>query len=305
MNPQKYPSRRTFLAQAGTTLAYASAALALCGKEPSAKKGKIQFSMYFYTLMDCPWKREEMDIAEICRRTKAFGIDGLDFISDGYNKSWKEIRKITDDHGLKTICYTMGVAQLESPDPAVRAIGIEQFKVRLETAHTLGSSRIMLNQGGKASGNPSATNRKWIIESLGEALPLANAAGIEVTIETHNGKEAPFKTSAHFSEAIAQVPDLRVCFDTGNSFSNGEDPLQGYLNNKEHVSHMHFKDIRAGTLGNSKGVCPPGTGLVDLPAIIKAMKENGYNGYINLEKGGPDGFEVYKKSMGILGPLIA
>ena len=261
--------------------------------------------MYLYTLMDSPWPLEKLDIIDVCRRTKALGIDGLDFIGEGYNKTWKEIRKIADDQGLKSICYTRGISQMESPESAVRAEGLEEFKQRLETAHILGTNRIMLNQGGKASGNPSATNRKWIIESLGEALPLAKAAGIEVTIETHNGTEAPFKISAHFDEALAQVPDLRVCFDTGNSFINGEDPLRGYLNNRDQVTHMHFKDIATGELGKARGICPPGTGLVDLPGIIKAMKDSGYDGYINLEKGGPDGFEVYKKSMDILTPLIA
>ena len=136
-------------------------------------------------------------------------------------------------------------------------------------------------------------------------MPLAKAAGIEVTIETHNGKEAPFKTSAHFTEAIAQLPDLRVCYDTGNNFINGEDALTGYLNNKEHITHMHFKDLSGGVPGKAKGLCVPGTGVIDYPSIIKAMKETGYNGYVNLEKGGPDGFEVYKQSMKLLGPLIA
>lgn len=302
-------SRRNFLAKTGTALTCASVVAAipnpLLAKIAAKPKAKIQFSMYIYTLMNAPVAKERLDIVEICRRTKALSIDGLDFISNGYNKTWTEIRKISDDYGLKSICYTMGVSQMESPDPVTRAEGIEQFKIRLETAHTLGANKIMLNQGGKASGNSSAVNRKWMIESLGEAMPLANAAGIEVTIETHNSEKAPFRNSSNFSEALAQVPDIRVCFDTGNSFGNGEDPLQGYINNRKHVTHMHFKDMARGELGDARGICPPGTGLVDLPSIIKAMKENGYRGYINLEKGGPDGFEVYKQSMKILGPLIA
>lgn len=302
-------SRRTFLVQTGSALACAGAALVtpnpLFAKSPVKKKANLRFSMYLYTLVDAPWSMEKMNIVEVCRRTKAMGIDGLDFIGDGYNKTWSEIRKIAEGHGLKTICYTRGINQLESPETSVRAEGLEQFKQRLETAHTLGTNRIMLNQGGKASGNPSATNRKWIIESLGEAMPLAKAAGIEVTIETHNGAEAPFRISAHFDEALAQVPDLRVCFDTGNSFHNGENPLQGYLNNQEQVTHVHFKDFAVGELGNARQICPPGTGLVDLPSIIGAMKDGGYSGYINLEKGGPDGFEVYRGSMERIGPLIA
>ncbi|GAB5560043.1 MAG: sugar phosphate isomerase/epimerase [Synoicihabitans sp.] len=302
-------SRRDFLAKTGAALACASIATHtpanLQAQESSEAKSKIRFSMYLYTLFNAPLPKEELDIAEVCRRTKAMGIDGLDFISNGYNRTWRQIKKIADDHGLKSICYTMGVSQMEAPDPATRAKGIDEFKVRLETAHILGTNRIMLNQGGKASGNSSAVNRKWMIDSLAETLPLAKAADIEVTIETHNSTVAPFRNSAHFSEALRQVPDLRVCFDTGNSFGNGEDPLVGYLANRRQITHMHFKDYAAGELGDARRICPPGTGLVDLPRIIQAMKANGYDGYINLERGGPDGFEVYRKSMEILGPLIA
>ena len=309
MNSPSHFSRRDFLATTAKTLACASVTAAvpsqLFANNAGKSKAKLRFSMYLYTLMNAPVAKEMLDIVEICRRTKALGIDGLDFISNGYNRTWTEIRKISDDYGLKSICYTMGVSQLESPIPDIRAEGIEEFKVRLETAHALGTNRIMLNQGGKASGNSSAVNRKWMIESLGDALPLAKAAGVEVTIETHNSKVSPFRNSAHFTEALRQLPDLRVCFDTGNSFGNGEDPLAGYLANRRHITHMHFKDYAVGELGNARQICPPGTGLVDLPRIIEAMKESGYDGYINLEKGGPDGFEVYRESMKILAPLIA
>ena len=301
-------SRRNFLAKTGTALACASVVAAaphrLLANITAEPKVKIRFSMYIYTLMNAPHAKEMLDIVEICRRTKALGIDGLDFISNGYNKTWTDIRKISDDYGLRSICYTMGVSQMESSDPVTRAEGIEQFKIRLDTAHTLGTNKIMLNQGGKASGNSSAVNRKWMIESLGVAMPLAKAAGVEVTIETHNSNVAPFRNSSNFSEALAQVPDMRVCFDTGNSFGNGEDPLQGYLNNRKHVTHMHFKDYAKGELGNARSICPPGTGLIDMPSIIKEMKRSGYDGYINLEKGGPDGFEVYQQSMKILARIF-
>lgn len=309
MNSPSHFSRREFLAKTARSLAGASAAAALpshlLANAAGKPKAKLRFSMYIYTLMNAPVAKEMLDIVEICRRTKALGIDGLDFISNGYNRTWTEIKKISDDYGLKSICYTMGVGEMESPDPVIRAEGIEQFKVRLETAHALGTNRIMLNQGGKASGNSSEVNRKWMIESLGEALPLAKAAGVEVTIETHNSKVSPFRNSANFTEALRQVPELRVCFDTGNSFGNGEDPLAGYLANRRHITHMHFKDYADGKLGDARRICPPGTGLVDLPRIIEAMKESGYDGYINLERGGPDGFEVYRQSMKILAPLIA
>ena len=52
------------------------------------------------------------------------------------------------------------------------------------------------------------------------------------------------------------------------SFGNDEDPLQGYLNNKEHVTHMHFKDFAGGKPGKASNLCPPGKGLIDFGGII-------------------------------------
>ncbi len=309
-------SRRNFLLQAGQLLACASAAALVSPASLLAQpvapndlgkkaQGKIKFSMYLYTLQDCPTPREKLDIVEICRKTRELGIDGFDFIGNGYNKSWAEIRKITDDFGLKTICYSAGVNKFLSPDLATRKSGLDDFQEILDIAHTLGSGRIMMPQSGSNTGNDSATNRKWMIEGLKDALPIAKSQGIEVTIETHSHVTAPFKCSSDFLEAIAIVPDLRVCFDSGNDFMHGEDPLKGYLDNKDYVTHVHFKDFASGVPGKPGPLAIPGTGVIDLRSILEAMKKQGYNGYINLERGSKDGWEVYREGMKKLGPYIA
>ena len=66
MKMEKKLSRRDYLALTG---AAASAAIMApkslwADPNPSPKnKAKIKFSMYLYTLMDCPWPMKEMDIA--------------------------------------------------------------------------------------------------------------------------------------------------------------------------------------------------------------------------------------------------
>ncbi|MFC1764302.1 sugar phosphate isomerase/epimerase family protein [Planctomycetota bacterium] len=267
---------------------------------PVDNTGKMKWCMYTYSLFGGRFSINELDIVDMCRKTKALGIDGLDIIGAGYNKSWQEIRKITDDHGIDVVCYTKGVKELESTDEAIIRKGIDEFKKRLKVAHILGSNRIMMNMGGSTPDRHA--NRKNLIKSLEKVLPIATAESIEVTIEHHNNPKAPFRISADFDEALAVVPGLRIAYDSGNIYVAGEDSVQGYKNNQEQITHMHFKDFSA----NGR-LCIPGQGIIDFPNLIKAMKEANYTGYINLETPmkQPDGYECYEKSMEILSPLIA
>jgi len=307
---QRNLSRREFIVKTGAAMSVAAAGslllpnLAKAGLasnySPAHNKGKMKWCMYTYSIFGGRFPINELDIVEMCRKTKALGIDDLDIIGAGYNKSWEEIRKITDDHGIDVVCYTKGVKELESTDEATISKGIDEFKKRLEVAHILGSNRIMMNQGGSTPDRDA--NRKNLIKSLEKVVPIATSEGIEVTIEHHNNPKAPFRISADFDEALAVVPDLRIAYDSGNIHVAGEDPVQGYKNNQEQITHMHFKDFSP----NGR-LCIPGQGIIDFPNLIKAMKEAGFNGYINLEVPlkQPDGYECYEDAMEILSPLIA
>ncbi len=297
---QNNRSRRKFITQSGAAAAGALLLPGILKAMPAGDAGQMKWSMYSYTLTGNKIPKGELDIEEMCRKTRDLGIDGLDIIGTGYNKTWEEMKVIADSFDIKFICYSGGVNELESPDASVRKGALKEFREKLEIARMLGAPRIMMNQGG-LSLNPDQ-NRKYLIESLKEALPIAKSEGIEVTIETHNSPRAPFKTSKDFTEAIAIVPDLRVTYDCGNNFFNGENPVQGFINNQDHITHIHFKDFF-----ENGGTCAPGLGVIDFTSLIKAMKKANYSGYINLEMGGksPSGWEVYETSMKLLGPLIA
>ncbi|MFC2081191.1 sugar phosphate isomerase/epimerase family protein [Bacteroidota bacterium] len=298
---QRNLSRREFIVKTGAAISFAGAgSLLMPNLAKAGLAGKMKWCMYTYSIFGGRFPIQELDIVEMCRKTKALGIDGIDIIGAGYNKSWKEIRKITDDHGIEVVCYTKGVKELESTDEAIISKGIDEFKNRLEVAHILGSNRIMMNQGGSTPDRDA--NRKNLIKSLEKVIPIATSEGIEVTIEHHNNPKAPFRTSADFDEALAVVPDLRIAYDSGNIYIAGEDPVQGYKNNQEQITHIHFKDFSP-----DGRLCIPGQGIIDFQNLIKAMKEANFSGYINPEvpMKQTDGYECYKKAMEILGPLIA
>ena len=303
-------SRREFVMKTGTALTGAAVGSLLIPNLaqaafantnlPIINKGKIKWCMYTYTIFGGTMPINEVDIVDMCLKTKAMGIDAMDIIGAGYNKSWKEIRKITDDHGIDVVCYTKGVKGLESTDEAIIKKSIDDFKKNIEIAHILGSKRMMMNMGGTTPDRHE--NRKNLITSLKKVVPIATSEGIEVTIEHHNNPKAPFRISSDFDEAIAVLPDFRVTYDSGNIHIAGQDSVEGYKKNQDKITHVHFKD-----LSPKGGVCVPGEGIIDFPNIIKAMKAANYNGYVNIEVPSKklDGYESYKKAMDILNPLIA
>lgn len=241
------------------------------------------------SLMTCQlwnaWSHETY-VRQVCEFARELGLDGIDWITTS-NHDPREIRKISDDCGIKTVCYTF-FGELERPDAAVRARAFETALESLEIAEILGADKIMIAMGGH-EGFPRQEARRHAIAGLSCLAPRARAAGITITVEHFPTVWAPFITSADVNAGIAAVPDLRVTFDNGNSLFGGEQSVDAYLRSKEYIVHAHFKDWVWAATGRKtlegKFLEPAlmGEGIIDHRACLQAMADAGYNGYINFE----------------------
>lgn len=248
---------------------------------------EMKFSMMSYTMARGEWGKHH-NIEELCRVTQKLGLDGIDFVTV-YEVEPKEVRKITDDYGLKTVCYTF-MADINFPDKKDRRPGLDKIKEGIEMALILGTDKIMLPINGKdnLSRNESRGN---VIAGLKEAVKLGKEAGIILTVEHFPDCRSPFIVSSDVNEAVKEIPDLRITFDSGNVLTGGENPVEGFLNSKDSIVHAHFKDWTLST--DEKGLkgadgryySPAliGEGIVKHKAVLAAMKEAGYSGYINFE----------------------
>ncbi len=254
----------------------------------------MKISMMSYTVFRQYSEVTLSDIDELCKLTKEVGLDGIDYVTT-YGIPPREIRKITDDYELKTVCYTF-FADLNFPDEKQRRHGREQIKKGIEIALILGTDKVMLPIGGKP-GFSREQSRRNVIEGLKDAVELGNKVGVTVTVEHFPHYLSPFIVSADVNEALREVPDLRITYDCGNVLTGGEDPVAGFENSKQSIVHAHFKDW---TISTKKGkglrgadgrfYLPAlvGEGIVDHQNILKTMKKAGYGGYINLEYEGDE-----------------
>ena len=111
-------------------------------------------------------------------------------------------------------------------------------------------------------------------------------------MENFPGKHSAFVTAADFFEAQKEIPQLRLTFDNGNAAS-GEDPVESFNQCRDFVVHAHFKDwdIRSTPAEGCRQMLDGsyyrpaliGKGNVNTIGCWKAMKQSGYNGYINIE----------------------
>jgi sugar phosphate isomerase/epimerase len=252
----------------------------------------MKISMMSYTMDRGQWGKTH-DIKELCRFTQELGLDGIDWVTT-YGIDPEEVRKIMDDNGLKTVCYTF-FADINFPGRKDRQKGLDEIKMGIEIAHVLGTDKIMLPFGGKNEYSRREA-KKNVIAGLKEAVRIGRKSGITVTVEDFTSLRSPFLVSSDFIETVKQIPELRVTYDSGNFFVGGEDPIVAYKNLKDMVVFGHFKDwtiVQSETgikdiNGRFYRTALVGEGIVDYKNLIDVIKESGYDGYMNLEYEGDD-----------------
>jgi sugar phosphate isomerase/epimerase len=98
-----------------------------------------------------------------------------------------------------------------------------------------------------------------------------------MTIEPHFGNV--LQQAEDFERVLEAIPDPRlgVCVDTGHFHSAGVDNVTFIRRHTQRIYSVHLKDHR-GTI--SVGI---GRGEIDLPVIVAALREVGYDRGLTVE----------------------
>jgi sugar phosphate isomerase/epimerase len=251
--------------------------------------------MMTYTMARALKPGRPFDVKALCEFTRELGLDGVDWVTT-YGQDPHEIRRITDDHGLRNICYTF-FCDLNFPTPAERAAGRDAFMRGIETAIVLGADKVMLPVPGKTEFSRQESF-EHVVAGLSEVVDFADEADVTATVEHFPSHLSPFVVSADVNRAVAMIPQLRVTYDNGNVTTGGEGTYEGFVNSASHIVHAHFKDFvvcpegypgaRRCLDGKYRAPTLLGDGEVDQIGSLRAMKESGYAGHINFEYEGSE-----------------
>ncbi len=175
----------------------------------------------------------------------------------------------------------------------------------LVLADTIGSDPVRVRNAGRIAPEQGLSDEQW--SAFGEgAGAIARAVRDETGLRTvfHHHCAGYVETPAETAQLmeLTDAGDLGLCFDTGHWALGGGDVLEAFHRYRERIWHVHFKEYHAGVaeqmrsegLDYFEGLARrvfhrPGTGDVDFPALLAAMRSSGYDGWVVVEDELPPG----------------
>ena len=240
----------------------------------------------------------EYTFEECLAAAKKAGFDAIEFNLDGENKGHSFTLGTKDEEilAVKALCDSYGVLPISISSSlhhgiwsktaeADVAYAMSVLEAQLNVAHLMGADTILVVPGGMTDGITLAQARANSLTNLKAAEPMIRESGVTVGLENvWNG----FFLSPY--DMLSFLDDLgsdafALYFDLGNmvAFSTSEYWCE-IIGSR--AAKIHIKDFKRNGRINSGGkFCDLLTGDLDFRAAMKAMKEQGFDGYLTAEVG--------------------
>jgi hydroxypyruvate isomerase len=233
-------------------------------------KGNIHHSV-------CRWCYDSIPLESFCQSVKEIGIPAIDLVAP---KDWPMLQK----YGLySSMCYVAGDISLTDgfAESNFHAKLIPQY---LEVIPLMKAARYtdVICFSGSRRGMDNETGWKNCVKGLQQILPLAEKNGITIQMELLNSKlnhkdymcdRTPW--GVELCKRLGS-PNFKLLYDIYHMQIDEGDVIQTIHDNHDFIGHYHTAGV-------------PGRHEIDetqelyYPAIMKAILETGFNGYVAQE----------------------
>lgn len=245
------------------------------------------------------WSFGGLSVKESLKLAKAAGFDGVELALNEEGETsllsteseLKEIKKTAEDLGLELYSVACGLYwdySITSDDEKIRAKAEDIVKKEIDMAKTLGCDSCLVIPGTVCADFIDPTKvvdyEDAYERSFSAFLRLksyAEAAKINIGLENVWNK---FLTSPiEMREFIDKIdsPYVGSYFDVGNVLFNGF-PEHWIKILGSRIKKVHFKDYRKAA-GGLHGFVDLLAGDVNYPAVVEALKNVGYDGWVTAE----------------------
>lgn len=176
----------------------------------------------------------------------------------------------------------------------------ERVRTRLCRYFSLaGSLGIPLVSTG-SGGPPSPEGLEGFVGIARTLAAEAEARGVRWALKAHVGAAVHGTDDLLAVLAAVPAPALVVNFDATHLQRQGETPAASVRRLGQRIGHVHIRDYDSPDLkiGPPEGQIP-GRGRVDLPALLGALRAAGYDGFLDLEIIGAQGWPAVRQ-MGLI-----
>ncbi|MFQ5590357.1 MAG: sugar phosphate isomerase/epimerase family protein [Phycisphaerae bacterium] len=237
-------------------------------------------------------------IAEAIRRIASLGYGGVELMADAPH-AWPAattdddidaIRRTLDAHRLvisNVNAFMMNAVgdfwhpSWIEPDVAARRRRLQHTVDALTLARKLGAPSITTEPGGPLPpGTSCAAALDLFVEGLNKALCHAQEENVRLLVEPEPGLLV--EKLAQFEELAQRIesPMFGLNFDIGHFYCVGESLPDAIVQASRLTSHYHIEDIAA-TRAHEHLI--PGHGAIDFPAVLKAISDTQYDGWLTVE----------------------
>ena len=212
-----------------------------------------------------------------------------------------KIREMVDAAGLTltSVCAHANLLDATSPD----VYGTSQIIKAIRLANLLGIEHVITTEGDPRTEfghNLTPAEQVFSIrEKLQAPIEWAEELGVQLLLETHGPVTDSVERMGEVLDALGHEQTVGVCLDTGNSWLGGAEPVDYVKTYPSRIKHVHWKDMGAeweekrGTVfGCGMATIPLGDGVIDLPEIVTALQESGFDGGTTLEVAGADAVKL-------------
>jgi hexulose-6-phosphate isomerase len=257
---------------------------------------------------------QQMSLADCFKLAKDAGFDGVEvnfalegeFSAESKPKEIEAVAKLASKVGvaISGVCsFLYWPYSLTQNDPQRRAKGLELARQMIQAARLLGTENLLVVPGAVyipwLEGTEPVANDvcdRRAREAVGELLPEAEAAGVCLNIENifANGYLYSPQEMVEFVDSF-QSDRVKVHFDTGNIMQY-QFPEHWIAILGKRTKNIHFKEWDKRThefnLHTFRTLLD---GTTNWPAVIEALDQVGYRGYLTFEYFHP--FQHYPEAL--------
>ncbi|MCR4404267.1 MAG: sugar phosphate isomerase/epimerase [Candidatus Acetothermia bacterium] len=182
-------------------------------------------------------------------------------------------------------------SSLITPTVAVRRYTLEELRATIELGAALGARGLTVHGGVFYAPylRTEADGKAILAENLGELLPLAQGTGQFLAVEnlpawTGLPRSMVYPSQcADLLELASLAPGVRATLDIGHVLQSNEAPVENLPRLLPILANIHLHSCNA----QGQAHQPLGAGVLELEALLQALLQGGYEGYLTLEVSDP------------------
>jgi len=197
------------------------------------------------------------------------------------------MKDILQEHGVQA-------SGLSAHCPLMRPeISVPYLEKAIRLAAAIGAPVVNTDEGIRPEWLEDAECFQVMRYTLKKVLQVAERYGVSVGIEPHQSISGKIEGLMRIA-TLVQSDFLRINYDTGNAFLNGEDVYDGLKRTLPLLVHVHAKDISIRQAADEKGKvtgtpvgCACGSGVIDWAKVVSLLTDAGWSGVLSVECGTP------------------